>query len=228
VQAGETTLAPGEYTVRQISSASNPSVLEFTSDRGTKLAATLTAIPLLQNTPPSETKVVLENQGATSRISKIWVEGEDYGYEFPSDQLVPTQVAVTTMQVRYDAPVLAANTETTTTVAQNFAERTETTTVAPVAPAPQQEEQLIAQRQTNERPEVQTPNSENQPAPQLIAQAPAPSTQQNGPVAQEDRSNESLPATGMGWMAMLIAGIAALAVAGVLRIARVLARSLEV
>ena len=83
VQVGSRSLPDGKYTVRQVTSASNPRVLEFISDNGTKLDATVTAIPVLQNTPPSKTRVILVNEGGALRLDKIWVQGKSYGYEFP-------------------------------------------------------------------------------------------------------------------------------------------------
>src|SRR5947209_10994121 len=60
VQVGSKTLQPGNYTIRQVTSASNPRVLGFTSEDGNKLEATVTAIPIMQNTPPMETKAILQ------------------------------------------------------------------------------------------------------------------------------------------------------------------------
>src|SRR5437764_15468181 len=64
VQVGSETLPAGDYTVKQVSSASNPRVLEFKTDVDQKLMATVTAIPIMQNTPPSETKIVLQDEGS--------------------------------------------------------------------------------------------------------------------------------------------------------------------
>jgi len=83
VQVGAQTLAAGDYLVKQITSASNPRVLEFLIDNGKKLEATVTATPVLQNTPPSETKVILQDDGGGVRLSRIWVQGKSYGYAFP-------------------------------------------------------------------------------------------------------------------------------------------------
>ena len=93
VQVGSHTLPAGDYTVRQVSSASNPRVLEFTSNHGTKLDATVNAIPVLQNTPPTQTKVILDNEGSSPRLSRIWVQGKSYGYEFPGESLSAKQSA---------------------------------------------------------------------------------------------------------------------------------------
>src|SRR5689334_7017556 len=63
VQVGSRSLPAGKYTIRQVTSASNPRILEFTSENGTKLDATVAAVPVLQNTPPSKTRVILDNEG---------------------------------------------------------------------------------------------------------------------------------------------------------------------
>ena len=42
-----------------------------------------TAIPALDNRTPSETKLVLDHYGSDYYLNKIWVQGKDYGYEFP-------------------------------------------------------------------------------------------------------------------------------------------------
>src|ERR1051326_8651899 len=83
VQVGSHSLPAGKYTIRQVTSASNPRVLEFTSHNGTKLDATVAAIPILQNTPPSKTRVILDDEGGVHRLARIWVQGKSYGYEFP-------------------------------------------------------------------------------------------------------------------------------------------------
>jgi len=101
---GSYMLAPGEYSVRQITSANNSRVLEFTTDHGTKLAATVTAIPLLQNTPPSDTKVMFDNEGGSTRIAKILVQGKDYGYEFPKEYSFAQPAVPAEIMLRYDTP----------------------------------------------------------------------------------------------------------------------------
>jgi hypothetical protein len=195
-------LAPGKYTIKQISSASNPSVLEFLTDDGTKLATTITAIPLLQNTPPSSTRIVLESRGGTSHLSKIWVEGEDYGYEFPADPFRSTQVASTTMQLRYEGAAVVAQAAPAPAAPEP----------APIAQAPapapveNREPELIAQNTPAPRPDVAEP----QPAPQV----------QTAPQVAQTETTETLPATAMGWMDILGAGLACFGTAIALRIAR--------
>jgi len=101
---GSYMLAPGEYSVRQITSANNSRVLEFTTDHGTKLVATVTAIPLLQNTPPSDTKVMFDKEGGSTRIAKILVQGKDYGYEFPKEYTFAQPAVPAEILLRYDTP----------------------------------------------------------------------------------------------------------------------------
>jgi len=106
---GSYMLAPGEYTIRQINSANNSRVLEFTTDHGTKLAATVTAVPLLQNTPPSDTKVMFDNEGGSTRIAKILVQGKDYGYEFPKEYSFSQPAVPAEIMLRYDTPTSASS-----------------------------------------------------------------------------------------------------------------------
>src|SRR4051794_36181749 len=77
-----TTLAPGDYTIQQLPSAAGDSrVLLFYTDQGTKFETSAMTIPALDNKTPDDTKVVLNHVGDDYYISKIWVQGKDYGYE---------------------------------------------------------------------------------------------------------------------------------------------------
>ena len=58
-------------------------MLHFYSDRGMKLETTAMAIPALDNRTPSETKLILDHVGNDYYLNKIWIQGKDYGYEFP-------------------------------------------------------------------------------------------------------------------------------------------------
>jgi hypothetical protein len=100
VQVGDHTLPAGEYRIRQITSASNPRVLEFTSDNGTKLEATVTAIPVLQNTAPGKTEAILQDEGGGARLHRIWVQGKNYGYEFPGEVAAAPKPATNTLNLQ--------------------------------------------------------------------------------------------------------------------------------
>src|SRR3954453_13183003 len=82
VQVGTQTLPAGDYTVKQVTSSSNPRVLEFKTDDDNKLVATVTAIPVMQNTPPTETKVILEDEGCGPRAPRLLVQRKTHGYGF--------------------------------------------------------------------------------------------------------------------------------------------------
>ncbi len=110
VQVGTRTLQAGEYTIHQVTSASNPRILEFTSNNGTQLEATVAAIPIMQNTAPTETKVVIEDEGGGARLARIWVQGKTYGYEFPGKTAVASQTTAPTLEASYQASK-PANTE---------------------------------------------------------------------------------------------------------------------
>jgi len=197
VQVGSQTLAAGDYLVKQVTSASNPRVLEFRSDNGKKLDATVTAIPVLQNTPPSETKVILQDEGGGARLSRIWVQGKTYGYAFPGSAMSAAQASTATAQLTgsYSAPA-AAPTET-------VANANRTVEAPPAAPPP-----------------VETPAPA--PAPQETAAAqpaPAPPAPEPAPASTPD-----VPATALGWVDFMALGLT-MAAAGLFLLRREARRS---
>ncbi len=82
---GTQSLPAGKYTIRQLPTASNPRLLEFSSDNGTKLEATVTTIASITNNNRRETSVVLEQKGGQYFLKNVWIEGKTYGYEIPVD-----------------------------------------------------------------------------------------------------------------------------------------------
>jgi len=192
---GSHTLNAGEYTIRQVTSASNPRVLQFTSDHGTKLEATVTAIPIFQNNPPAENRVILDNEGATPRLDRIWIQGKNYGYEFPGKGMAGATAASTDsglrMEARFDTPAAQPAAE----VARNEP----APTPAP-APAPREEAPASA------------------PAPEPTPQAAPAQPEQTTPAAEP--APATLPQTSLGLGNVLLTGVALLAIAGILSIRR--------
>jgi hypothetical protein len=188
---GSHTLNAGEYTIRQVTSASNPRVLQFTSDHGTKLEATVTAIPIFQTIPAAENRVVLDNEGATPRLDRIWIQGKNYGYEFPGKAMAGATAASTDtglrMEARFDVPPAQPAAE----VARNEP--------AP-APAPAPREEPAA------------------PAPEPTSQAAPAQPEQTPPAAEP--APATLPQTSLGLGNVLLTGLALLAIAGILSIRR--------
>jgi len=181
VQVGQNTLPAGDYMVRQVTSASNPRVLEFITSSDNKLVATVTAIPVLQNTPPSETRIILQDEGGGARLSRIWVQGKSYGYGFPGSAMPASQTTTASAQLSGSYAGAATATATDTT-ANRVAEAPATPPVeAPAAtPTPAPTPEPVAQA----------------PTPQPAAETPAPA------------AAPEVPATGLGWADVMLLGLA--------------------
>jgi hypothetical protein len=212
VQVGSHSLPAGKYTIRQVTSASNPRVLEFTSNEGTKLDATVAAIPILQNTPPSKTRVILDNEGGSPRLAKIWVQGKSYGYEFPGhgNATSADRVGLQGTFVAQAAPAASA-------VAQ---ERTpeRAPIPAPVAQStPPADNAVIAQNRPAETP-APPPPSQTQTAPSSQTQSPSSQSLDQNAAASETAQNSTreVPTTALGWMQIALLGMALASAGGFL------------
>jgi len=181
VQVGSQTLPAGDYTVRQVTSASNPRVLEFKTQEDNKLVATVTAIPVLLNTPPSDTRVVLEDEGGGARLSRILVQGKTYGYGFPGSALPASQATTATTA---SAQLSGAY--------ERAAEPVATANRAVETPAPPAETPVAATPAPAPAPVAETPA----PQPATDTATPAPAT------------TPDVPATGLGWAEVLATGLA--------------------
>jgi hypothetical protein len=81
VMIGDTTLPAGKYHIRQMPTANNPKLFEFVSENnGTE--ATASATPIVDNLARHPTSVILAQKGANYYVSRMWIAGEPYGYEF--------------------------------------------------------------------------------------------------------------------------------------------------
>ena len=191
VTVNGTVLQPGEYVIRQHEDAGGGSrVLHFFTDDGMKLETTAMAIPTLDNRTPEHTKLVLDHIGSEYYLNKIWVQGKDYGYEFPlppnikmreQERNVPTTVAATYTPAPEPtpAPVVAETRREETVIAQN---------TPPPAPVPE--------------PVAVTPAPAPAPEPRVQAeQAPAPAPMPAS--APEPR----MPHTASNWMNLLVGGM---------------------
>jgi hypothetical protein len=173
-----TILDPGHYVIRQLDDPGGGSrVLQIFSDDGMKLRTSTLTIPTLDNNTPENTKVVLHHYGEDYYFDKIWIQGKNYGYEFPLPNAVknrireraePYTVAATYEQTRQEQPV-----------AQN--------TPPPPAPAPEP------------APAPAPPPAETAqnapPPPPAPAAAPEPAPQP-----------QRLPTTSIGWLTMVLSG----------------------
>jgi hypothetical protein len=193
-----TTLAPGEYAIRQLPSASNPRILEFSSENGTKIEVTATAIPVLDNSTPTRTSVILDQRGSDYQLKRIWVQGKDYGYEFLTSDKAQSAANRQDQGLTLTAQFTPPRTEVaqTTTTAENTT-AAETAQAQPEpAPAP-----------------APAPQPEPQPQPVETAQArppePAPATPQPEAQAapQPEPTTPAMPSTSTDWSTMVLGGL---------------------
>ena len=204
VTIGDRTLQPGEYVIQQLHDLGGGSrVLLIYSDNGMKFETSAMTIPALDPNTARDTKVVLHHFGNDYYFDKVWIQGKDYGYEFP----LPNSVKEREKE-RMQAISVAAT--YSTMPAQETATTTTTTTTA----ANQQQTTSAAQQQTTTMQQQTTPPAETTTtAPPATEQAqtaaPAPVTAAPAPMTTENTNNEanrSMPATSAGWLMMLLGG----------------------
>ncbi|MDP9170424.1 MAG: hypothetical protein M3N54_07395, partial [Acidobacteriota bacterium] len=134
VTINNTVLQPGHYVIRQMDDAgTNSRVLMIFSDNGMKLKATALTIAALDNNTPEKTSVVLHHYGSDYYFDKVWVQGKNYGYEFP----LPPAVKSRTREAMQPYTVAATYEQTdkkdeTVQTAQAAPEATQQTQVAQV------------------------------------------------------------------------------------------------
>jgi hypothetical protein len=198
VQVGSQNLPAGEYTVKQINTASNPRLLEFSNDKGTSIQATATAIPVLDNNNRNDSSVLLETHGSVQVLRQIWIKGKSYGYEFPVDKDKLASAAGSREQIRLsaqyvpeqDAPRTLAQSQT---APQPGSEQPRAEQRPPaVAPTPAPAEPIAQPGRPTEAPRTQ---------PELSAQAV--------PLAREEASAPiaSMPATALDWPLLFLIGL---------------------
>jgi hypothetical protein len=190
VTIGDRTLPPGDYVIQQLrDQGGNSRVLLIYSDNGMKFETSAMTIPALDPNTPENTKVILHHFGNDYYFDKVWIQGKDYGYEFPLPDSVKSR-----QRERMQAVSVAANystvqsTETsTTTKATTPAATGATTTPQTVTETPVTQQATVA---------PSTPAPETTPAPATMA----PST------VEPNTANRTMPETSAGWLMMLLSG----------------------
>lgn len=195
VTIGDHTLQPGNYVIQQLRSATNSRVLLIYSDNGMKFETSAMTIPALDQNTPEDTKVVLHHYGPEYYFDKIWIQGKNYGYEFPLPDSVKARqrermqpISVAAQYQAVPEPTTSAETTTTTT---------ETTTTA-----------------QNTTPPATTTQETTPPATTSQATPPAETNTATTGAANRTDTN-TMPATSAGWLMMLLGG-GALSSAGML------------
>ncbi len=105
VTVGDHVLQPGPYVIRQAENPGGSSqVLRFYSDDGRQFETEALTIPVVDIGTAKDTKLVLHHFGQDYYMDKIWIQGKNYGYEFPlpasvkareRERLAPLTVAAT-------------------------------------------------------------------------------------------------------------------------------------
>lgn len=208
VMVGDHRIESGEYLIKQLPSASNPRMLEFSNGKGTKVQVTIAAWAALDNLNRHDTKVQLDTANGAQYVKRIWVEGQAYGYELPAPHnnmgtlearnqgmrltgtYRPTEIAQST-----PAPVTTTETQTRRSTTDN-ADIAQATPV-PATPPPATPEPATP-------PPATTDNKE----PQTIAQAtPPPATTEPQTAAPATTQARTMPSTASNWAGMLMAGL---------------------
>jgi len=147
VTVGDRTLQPGDYVIQQLRDQGGGSrVLLIYSDNGMKFETSAMTIPALDQNTPENTRVILHHFGNDYYFDKVWIQGKDYGYEFPvpdsvkareRERMQPISVAATYSTVQQtDSSTTTTNTTTaattqgTTTPASSAATNGQSTTTA--------------------------------------------------------------------------------------------------
>jgi hypothetical protein len=183
VTIGNQTLQPGEYVIQQLNSTSGDSrVLLIYTDNGMKFETSAMTIPCLDPNTARDTKVMLHHFGNDYYFDKIWIQGKDYGYEFP----LPNSVKQREKEEMQPVSV-AANYSATPAPAETATPQQQTTTAAPQP----------ATTPPAEQPKTMPPATQQ-------AQTMPPATQQEA--NREEAPPSSMPKTSADWVMMLLSG----------------------
>jgi hypothetical protein len=200
VTIGDKILQPGSYVIQQLDSSSGGSqVLLIYGDNGMKFETSALTIPALENRTQSDTRVILHHIGSDYYFDKVWVQGKDYGYEFPlpnsvkmreKEAMQPVSVAATASSVQ--ATQTATTTQSTSTAATN--------------------QSTVQQQTTTQQATTQQATTQQATEPPVTTQQQTATVQATTPPATEDntanRSTEApaMPHTSAGWLMMLLSG----------------------
>ncbi|MCC6589285.1 MAG: hypothetical protein IT168_21485 [Bryobacterales bacterium] len=180
VMVGNNVLAPGEYKIRQLPTAANPRILEFSSNNGTKVQATVTAIAALDQLNMRPTSVEVDHGNGTAYVKRVWIEGKSYGYELLPPSQGNTMEARNLSGIRITGNYTPENQQ----VAQARTTPAETAAPAPTpAPAP------VATPQ--ETPRTTPPDTQNQQTTTAAATPPDTNTNRTDSADAQSRTTTS-------------------------------------
>jgi hypothetical protein len=209
VTIGDRTLQPGSYVIQQLDSPSGGSqVLLIYSDNGMKFQTSAMTIPALENRTQPDTRVMLHHIGNNYYFDKVWIQGKDYGYEFPLPNSVKMrqQEAMQPVSVAATASTVSSTqaTQTATTNQSTVQQQTTTQQATTQQATTQQATTQQATTQQATTPPATTQQATTQQATTQQATMP-PATEQNT-ANRAQSSAPAMPHTSAGWLMMLISG----------------------
>jgi hypothetical protein len=209
VTLGKHTLPPGDYTIQQLHSEDSP-VLLFYSDHDKHLkfqtsAMTIKALGNTDNTP-EKTTLSLHQIGGQYYFDKIFIQGKDYGYEFP----LPASVRAREKELA--SVSVPAQSTTTTTAADTTNVTTANSSDEITTPPP-----VVNSTPTPATEPAAPPNvAVTPPAAPPVSTDTTTQTSATTSTSSENNANRekrpvsdetpAMPSTSAGWLMMLISG----------------------
>jgi LPXTG-motif cell wall-anchored protein len=136
VTINDRTLQPGDYVIKELPSTDKSRVLLIYSQHGRKFETSAMTIPAYDPNTLENTRVVLHHFGPDYFFDKVWIQGKNYGYEFPLPDNVKRRekerASTVSIAARYQAtppPATAPKTEAPAPAPQS--------TIAEAAPPPE-------------------------------------------------------------------------------------------
>jgi hypothetical protein len=206
VTIGDKTVPPGDYTIKQLETASGDSpILLIYNGKGMRFQTSALTIHAVDPNTPQKTTVTLHQIGDNYYLDKVWVAGKNYGYQLPLPKNAKereAEAAIVSVPAQVSTTTDTTTTDTTTTTATN------TDDVTPPPPPPPPAEDPAASTppaQPTPAPEPQASTDVQQPTP---APTPAPTVSDDNSANREATPDNtpSMPATSAGWLAMLLSG----------------------
>ena len=219
---GSHSLAPGKYTIRQLPTASNPRLLEFSSDNGTKMEAAITTFAALDNNNTRESSVVLEQRGGQYYLKQVWIGGKTYGYELPVEMRDQVAQRSETFTMTATNTPMAAPSSPPEQVASAAPAPSQPTPLEPTTVQPETSAKAAAPESSTGTAPVDRPASEsaaNTQSPAAAPQAQQPTTpaqpEQSSATSGDSQSGKGqfgaqtppMPETATFWSEYVLAGI---------------------
>ncbi len=107
VTIGNKTLQPGDYVIKELPSEDKSRVLTIYSNHGMTFEASAMTIPAYKVLTPDNTTVSLHHFANDYYFDRIFIQGKNYGYEFPLPNSVKQRekeaLTPVTVAARYEA-----------------------------------------------------------------------------------------------------------------------------